>query len=121
MREINLPEFSWNLRERCMEPLINVIDRGEQVIVSMDLPCVKKEDIEVLLTENTLEVKAKMGRTYRFCRWGTVQRGIEFSSFHKSLTLPFRIDPEKANSKFKQGILEITLPKKQLNKKIEIK
>ncbi|MBN2014267.1 MAG: Hsp20/alpha crystallin family protein [Candidatus Altiarchaeota archaeon] len=114
-------DFSWDLKDKCMEPLAQIYDRGEHLIVSMDLPCVKKEDIEVLLTENTLEVKAKMGRTYKFCRWGTVQRCIEFESFHKMIELPHTVDPEKASSEFRQGILEINLPKKQVKKRLEIK
>lgn len=110
----------WNIRECCIEPLMHLEDTGESLRVTMDLPDVKKEDIDVIVTDKTLEVRAKMRRTYKFSRWGTVQRSVEFKSFKKIITLPTTIDPNKVASRFKQGILEVILPKKQTTKRIKI-
>lgn len=113
-------EAGWNLKDCCIEPLIQLEDLGDRLRVSMDLPGVEKEGIDVSVTENTLEVKAVMQKTCKFCRWGTIQRSVEFRSFHKSLILPYSIDPENTSSKFKQGILEIMLPKKHVKTSVEI-
>ncbi len=115
-----LEKSSWNHIDGCMEPLITVDEGIGTVKVSMDLPCVKKDDIELIVTENSLEVKAKLSQKYTFNRWGVVQKGINFKSFHKTMQFPFRIDTEKVASKFAHGILEIQISKKQEKKHIRI-
>jgi HSP20 family protein len=110
----------WDIRAHSMEPLMNIEDAGSHLKVTMDLPSVKKEDIEVTVTEDAIHVTAKTRRTYCFSRWGTVQRGAEFSSFSKAVSLPEKVDAKAAESKFRQGILEIMLPKKQTKKKLKV-
>jgi HSP20 family protein len=110
----------WDISSHSMEPLINIEDAGSHLKVTMDLPSVKKEDIEVTVTEDMLQVKAKTCRTYSFSRWDTAQRGTEFSSFSKTISLPVKVDAKAAESKFRQGILEIMLPKKQTKKKLKV-
>jgi len=97
-------DWAWSLRNRCLEPLCYIEDRGDHLLVSADLPFVEKENIEISLTEDLLEINARMKTSYRFNRLGVVQRGIKFESFHKILRLP----------------LEIELPKKIQKKSIEI-
>lgn len=110
----------WDISRHSMEPLMSIEDTGTHLKVSMDLPSVKKEDIEVTVTDETLHVKAKTCRAYCFSRWGTAQRSVEFSSFSKALRLPEKVDARRAESKFRQGILEILLPKKQTKRKLKV-
>jgi HSP20 family protein len=110
----------WDLSGHSMEPLMNIEDAGTHLTVTMDLPSVKKEDIEITVTEDLLQVKAKTCKAYCFSRWGTAQRTVEFSSFSKTVSLPEKVDAKTAESRFRQGILEITLPKKQTKKKLKV-
>ncbi|MCX8205142.1 MAG: Hsp20/alpha crystallin family protein [Candidatus Nezhaarchaeota archaeon] len=104
---------SWDL-ERCyLEPLIDVEEREDYVVVTADLPCVeRKEDIRLDVTEDSLVLEAYMARGFRLDRWGTVQREVEFKSFKKVVRLPAKVDPEGARATFKNGILRVLLPKK---------
>lgn len=104
----------------CLEPLIHITEGDEELIISADLPCVKKEDIELFCTEGAVEIRAKMSRQVKFERWGTVQREITFNSFRRSIALPAEVIPEKAKASFKGGILEIRLPKKIKKTRIEV-
>jgi HSP20 family protein len=104
----------------CLEPLIHVREGDEEIIISADLPCVKKKDIELFCTEDAIEIRAKMARHLRFERWGTVQREITFKSFRRSIALPVQVIPEKAKASFRGGILEIRLPKKIRKRRIEV-
>lgn len=104
----------------CLEPLIHVREEDEEIVISADLPCVRKEDIEIYCTEDAIEIRAKMARHMRFERWGTVQRKITFNSFRRSIALPVRVDPEKARASFRGGILEIRLPKKIKKTRIKV-
>lgn len=108
------------IRSWCLEPLVYVREEGDALVISADLPCVRKEDIQVFLTEDAAEITAKTNRVLKFRGWGIIQQEVEFSSLRKIVSLPLRIVPEKAKAKFRQGILEIRAPKKLKKRRIEI-
>ncbi|MDI6810089.1 MAG: Hsp20/alpha crystallin family protein [archaeon] len=94
-----------------LEPLYEVEDKGDEIFVTFDLPLVRKENIAINTTENTVEVTAKMSDAVCWARWGVVQKKITFQAFRKQIKLPEPIEPEKAQASFKNGILRINLPK----------
>ena len=94
-----------------LEPLYDVEDKGSEILVTFDLPRVKKEDVEINTTEDTVEVIAKMSNTVCWERWGGIQKRITFQAFKKQIRFPVHIEPEKATASFKNGILRINLPK----------
>lgn len=112
-------DLSWDM-SGFLEPLIDVNEHGDEIIITSDLPCVEKEDIDIYATRNTLEINAKMKKEYCFKRWGTLQKRISFSSFRKVIELPSIVDVKNIKSRFIRGILEIRLPKKSRMMKIHI-
>jgi HSP20 family protein len=94
-----------------LEPLYEVEDEDDEILVTFDLPCVRKEDVEINTTEDTVEVIAKMSNAVCWERWGVVQKEISFQSFRRQIRLPEPVDPGKAHASLKNGILRITLPK----------
>ena len=96
-----------------LEPLHEMEDRGDEIVITLDLPGVKKEGVEINTTEDSVEIKAKMSEAVCWERWGSVQRRISFQQFRKQIKLPEQIDPEKASASLKNGILRISLPKKR--------
>ncbi len=94
-----------------LEPLYEVEDKGDEILVTFDLPRVRKENVKINTTGDTLEVIAKMSDAVCWERWGIVQKKITFQAFRKQIRLPEPIEPEKAEAIFKNGILRITLPK----------
>ena len=110
----------WDIKTGRVKPLAYVTEAEDKIIVSADLPFVRKEDIKLNVGKDTLEIEATMKRCVKFERWGTVQRSCEFKSFHRVIKLPGEVIPEKAKAKFKAGILTIELPKKTKGYKIKI-
>ena len=94
-----------------LEPLYEVEDKEDEILVTFDLPCVSKENVAINTTEDMVEVIAKMSNAVCWERWGVVQKKITFQSFRKQIRLPEPIEPEKAHALLKNGILRITLPK----------
>jgi HSP20 family protein len=113
-------EPMWDLSRREIRPLAHVRETDDKVIVSVDLPYVKKENIQLNVTEDRVEVSATMDKCIRYDRWGTVQRGCEFRSYRTALALPSKVIPEGATARFKSGVLEIEMPKKVQRHKITI-
>ncbi|MCK4491573.1 MAG: Hsp20/alpha crystallin family protein [Candidatus Altiarchaeales archaeon] len=111
--------FGWDM-DGYLEPLIHVREEGDKVIVTVDLPGVKKEDVKVFAIEKSMEVEAKMKEECRFERWGAVQRSISFKSFRRIISLPTVVDPKKAKTRFDKGVLEVTLPRKYRKRRIHV-
>lgn len=101
---------SWT-RDGCLEPLAEIEEDEDEIVVTIDLPYVEKENITINATEDGLEINARMNHIIEWRYWGVAQREITFKSFKKYVTLPSKVRPEGANSSFKNGILRITLPK----------
>lgn len=111
----------WNYNVGCLEPLIHIDEREDKIIVTVDLPCVTKEDITLDVTSTTLRIEAKMNRTVRYEHWGTIQRRCDFKGFKKEIPLPKEVVPEATNAKFNNGYLTVELLKKITRFKVKVK
>ena len=103
----------WNHLRKCLEPLVEIYETEDEVIVRFDMPYVKsREDITLHATEDYLRVEAKMEKSVQFSRWGTFQRSVCFQNYYKEVPLPAPVDPSQAKAIFRKGVLEVRLPKK---------
>ncbi|MCP8313191.1 MAG: Hsp20/alpha crystallin family protein [archaeon] len=103
---------SWDAIGKCLVPLINIQDKEGEIVVTVDLPCVEsREDIDLNVTEDNLEIIARMKEAIRWERWGTSQRHLEFKTFRKSIRLPEKVNPEGSRAMFRNGVLKVSLPK----------
>lgn len=111
---------TWDPEDCCLEPLTNFMETDDEIIITADLPYVRKENIEIHVTDDMLDLKATLEQPVRFAQWGTIQRRTEFSKFHKHIKLPSNVAVNQVDAIFKGGILEIRLPKKITRFKIKI-
>jgi HSP20 family protein len=119
--EIIEERCSWDPEECCLEPLTNIIETHDEIIITADLPYVIKENIEVHVTDDMLDLKALLEEPVTFAQWGTIQRNTEYAKFRKHLKLPVNVESDKIKAIFKNGILQIRIPKKITRVKIQIK
>jgi len=82
------------------EPLADIIATDDKVRVIVELPGVKKEDIKLSGTEDKLTISVDTSRRKYF----------------KEVELPAKVDSKKLTSKYKNGVLDITVPKKKEEK-----
>ena len=98
-------------------PLSHISEKDNRFVLKIDLPSVKKKDIDITLTQQHIIVKAKLEKTYCISRLNCIQ---EFDYFNKILPIPSEADSKKISAKFSSGILTITMPKKQKGIRIKI-
>jgi HSP20 family protein len=111
---------SWSAAGFCLEPLVEVENKDNTIVVTVDLPCIeKKEDIKLHVSEETFEITAEFKKAVKWERWGFTQKQLEFNSFKKTIRLPERVNPRTTEASFKRGVLRVILPKKR--KKFNIK
>ena len=105
---------SWNERECCLEPLCNIFVSPTEVVVTADLPYSESNTIKVQpISDDTIEISAKLRRTVSFDDFGVTHRKGEFSSYKCQLRIPVPVDMEQMEIRFKKGILEVHLPRKR--------
>ncbi|MFZ2071052.1 MAG: Hsp20/alpha crystallin family protein [Halobacteriota archaeon] len=108
--ERRIIEATWD-NNGDLEPLFELEDIGGAIQVTVDLPRVKKEDVAINMTADTVEIIAKMSEAVCWERWGSIQKRITFQTLRKQIRLPEPIDPKEASASFKSGILQIVMPK----------
>ena len=74
-----------------------------------ELPGVSEDDVHVELNENLLTIRGE--KTVEEKGEGDDVRRRAYSSFQRSLSLPFDVDPDKVDATFRNGVLKLTLPK----------
>jgi HSP20 family protein len=103
-------------------PKMDVVDQEDSLLVRAELPGIKKEDIEVSLSDNLLTISAQTkSETTKEEKGKYQRREIYQGSFARSITLPVNVDASKAAAKFKDGVLELTFPKIEAAKRRSIK
>jgi len=104
-------------------PKVDIIESEVEVKIHAALPGVKKEDLDVTLSNQTVTIKASTKKEEKKESGEYYRREISRGEFQRTLTLPAQVDSDKAKASFKDGILEIVLPKleKTKRKSIEIK
>ena len=105
-------------------PAVNEKEDEKAYYIEVDLPGVKKEDINVEVKDNILVISGE--RKFKKEEEDKGYKRVEsfFGKFERRFTLPADADPEKIEAKVEDGVLHITIPKveqQQNAKKIEVK
>lgn len=86
------------------DPLVDIFEEGEDLVVVAEVPGVQKEDIELKATSHELEIVASSSGT----ETGKAQR-----NYRKRVPLPAEINPDFAKARYTNGILEVHLKKRE--------
>jgi HSP20 family protein len=114
----------WSEMAKSMDvrvPSVDVIDREEEIVVRAEIPGVEKENLEVSLSDDRLTIKGSTQQEKEEKEAGEyTRREMSRGSFTRMVTLPANVDGEKAKASFKDGVLELTLPKLKPSKRTRI-
>lgn len=97
----------FDMDSRSLKPLYRIEVTDEQVVVTFDLPYVRKEDISLTATEETLSIEAKMRKPLTMKLGGSIQRHFQFEKYSKKIRLPLRVNPDDARASFRKGLLVV--------------
>ena len=126
-RMFEWPEYlmsRWGLFEGEWSPAIDMYEDDDAYFVKADLPGMKPEEIDIQVTEDILTIKGERKQEVEDARGARCQRDErEYGTFHKTVPLNVPVDTDNVEARMKDGILYITLPKKEevKPKKIDIR
>jgi len=109
------------LKPEIVLPNVDVYDKKDKIVVKAELPGMTKDHIDLTINEGSLTLKGEVKKEEEVKEEDYYSRERSYGSFTRTITLPAAVDETKAKAKFKDGILEITLPKKEEAKPKEIK
>ena len=111
------------LLEGAWSPMVDVCEDKDNVLVRADLPGLNKEEIDLSILGNTLTIKGekKSESEVEEENYHRVERS--YGLFQRTVELPSDVDQDKVDASYKDGVLEVKLPKKEAvkGKKISIK
>jgi HSP20 family protein len=102
-------------------PSLDVVETEESYKLRADLPGLKKEDIQIDVKDNTLTIKGEKKLEGRVAKDDYVRVEREYGTFSRSFTLSDNINPENIKANYKDGVVEVTLPKREESKPKQIK
>jgi HSP20 family protein len=86
------------------------------MLMKMDVPEVELKDVEIRLENDTLTIKGERKFEPEADRKGYHRIERSFGTFARSFTLPNTLDTEHVRAEYRNGVLRVTLPKKELAK-----
>ncbi|HVV72137.1 MAG TPA: Hsp20/alpha crystallin family protein [Verrucomicrobiae bacterium] len=100
-------------------PLVDVTEQRDFLIITVELPGLKREEVEVYLAGDSLNITGERkrelkppGETHRSERY--------FGRFHRCIPLPAAVQPNKIEAQFRDGVLTVKCPKTEEAKRKEI-
>jgi HSP20 family protein len=104
-------------------PAVDVCETKDSVVVKAELPGMKKEDIDVSVSESMLNISGERAEDAEYEGAEGYRAERSFGRFHRSIPLPVPVEGDKIHAEYKDGILTITCPKTEeaKRKQIEVK
>ncbi|MDD2317963.1 MAG: Hsp20/alpha crystallin family protein [Desulfobacterales bacterium] len=101
-------------------PMVDICDTENAIVVTAELPGVKKEDISIEVKDNILTIKGERSVDSEVKEENYYRRERSFGSFQRSFSLPTEVNPESIKAGFKDGVLKIEVPKPEAKKPKQI-
>src|SRR5262245_58925853 len=102
-------------------PLCDIYEEGDNIVVKAELPGLDRNDIDVQVENNILTLRGERKREKEVKSENLFRTERYYGSFTRSFTLPVTVDTEKIRADYRDGVLQVTMPKVEEAKPRKIK
>lgn len=102
-------------------PDVDIYENKDSIIVKADLPGVEKDKVKVEVKDNILTIRGERKEEKETKDHNVYRLERHYGEFVRNFTLPEKVDPARIKAKYKDGVLEVILPKPEESKGKEIK
>jgi len=102
-------------------PKVDVIDREAEIVVRAGIPGVDKKDLDISVGEDSVTIKGATHREKKEEKGDYYRQELAEGAFSRTVELPAMVDSTRAKASFKDGVLELTLPKIEKTKRRSVK
>ena len=107
------PEWTRRGMLEMKTPKVDIIEREDDILVRAEIAGVKKEDLDVSLTETAITIKGSTREEKKEEKGDYFRSETMKGEFTRTLALPAEVDGRKAESTYRDGMLEVIVPKKE--------
>ena len=101
-------------------PPVNITENKNEYLVSLAVPGMKKDDFKIDVDGNMLTISSEKEENKEEKDSRQTRREYNYSSFSRSFTLPDEVFQDKIDATYNNGVLNLTLPKKEEAKKVAL-
>ncbi|MBX3007766.1 MAG: Hsp20/alpha crystallin family protein [Melioribacteraceae bacterium] len=120
----DFPTLGFNTQDS-FSPRIDISETNDKLLVTAEIPGVKKNDLKITLQDNILTIQGEKKKETENKDINYYRAERNFGMFGRSFTLPVEVDSENVSAKFEDGTLVVELskilPKAKTEKTIELK
>jgi HSP20 family protein len=107
------PGFFFDVEKRMTVPAVNIIEGKDDFRIEVAAPGLDKNDFRIDLENNVLTISSEKEEKAESSEERVMRREFHYSAFSRSFTLPNSVDAEKISAKHTDGILKVTIPKRE--------
>jgi len=112
--------FERGTTSRGTYPSLDLFQNGDDVVLTAEIPGMTKEDIQIEVKDNLFRVSGKRDLDYpENASFHRVERRNR--KFDRTIRLPHKVDSEKVNADYQNGVLKVVLPRAESDKPKQIK
>lgn len=113
-RDMGLLDGAWS-------PAVDIYDSKDNILVKADIPGLSKDDIDVTVQADTLIIKGEKKQEKETREKDHVRTERYYGSFQRAIRLPADVQADRVEATYKNGVLELVLPKSEKAKPKQIK
>lgn len=106
------PQWLNRMESELLVP-VDMRETDETLVLNVELPGLKPEDVEISIRNNTLTLQGELKSEDERDRGDVHFKERRYGSFQRSIQLPTHIDTENVKAEFEDGVLHVTLPKSE--------
>lgn len=101
------------LLEGIWSPSVDVYQTDDKIVVKADVPGLEKKDFDIAIVDHHLTIKGERKHENEVKEENYHRTERVYGTFERSFELPATVDTDKVEAEYKDGVLELTLPKKE--------
>lgn len=102
-------------------PAVDIFETENELVMTAEIPGIEEKDVEIKVEDNTLSIRGerKFEKETKEENYHRIERS--YGSFYRVFTLPSSVDPERIQAEQENGVLKISMPKRQEMKPRKVK
>jgi len=92
-------------------PTVDIVDKKDKLVLRSEMPGAKKDNIKISIEEDRIHLSGKIEREKEEKKEDYYYSERAYSAWERTIPLPVKIKPDDVKATYKNGVLEVTLPK----------
>ncbi len=107
--------------QKTRKAIVDMTQDEKNITIVAELPGLNKDNVNLKVTEDSIEITAENKNEDEIKEENWIRRERSYTKYYRKLKLPNKVIAEKASAKYKNGVLELTIPKAEDSSQHEVK